>query len=157
MTAPSAPTLQSLDPETRARRVAEVMWAAEQASKWMGLRLDAVGPGRAEMSMTVEAHHANAQGICHGGIIFTLADSAFGFACNTHGNRTVAAQNAITFVAPSRPGDRLTAVAVETVRQGRSGVCDVTVTNQNGAVIALMRGHSREIGGTHIPEETSDG
>lgn len=121
--------------------------------KWLGLRLDSVAPGRAEMSMTVEAHHVNAQGICHGGVIFALADSAFAFACNSLNRRSVAAQNAITFVAPGREGDRLSAAAVEVVRAGRSGVFDVTVVNQENAVVAVMRGHSREVGGAYIEED----
>lgn len=150
------PQTLSLDPETRARRVADAMWQAEAASRGLGFSLDAVGPGRAEMSMTVGPQHANCHGICHGGFIFTLADAAFGYASNTHNIRTVSAQNAITFVAPARPGDRLRAVAAEVVLSGRSGVYDVTVTNQDGAVIALMRGNARQIGGVHF-EETDHG
>lgn len=142
----------TLSSQSRAERAAEAMWGADKASKWLGLSLDAIGPGRAEMSMTVKAHHTNGHGICHGGFIFTLADSAFAFACNSYNARTVAAQNAVTFVAPGREGDRLRAVAVEAVRAGRSGVYDVTVTNQDGAVIALMRGNSREVGGAHFEE-----
>ncbi|MEO1494454.1 MAG: hydroxyphenylacetyl-CoA thioesterase PaaI [Pseudomonadota bacterium] len=132
------------------------MWATDQASKWLGLSLDAIGPGTAEMSMTVEAHHTNGHKICHGGFIFTLADSTFAFACNSYNKRTVAQQNAITFCAPGRLGDRLVARAVEVVRSGRSGVYDVTVSNQDGTIIAVMRGNSRQIGGTHI-EEDQDG
>ncbi len=150
------PQPPAMTAEERARRVADAMWAAEPASKGLGLRLDAVAPGRAEMSMTVQPHHLNANGICHGGFIFTLADAAFGYACNSHNIRTVSSQNAITFVAPARAGDRLSAVAVEVVRAGRSGVCDISVTNQDGTVIALMRGNSRQIGGAHF-EETSHG
>ncbi len=145
--------LVPLSPEQRARRVADAMWAAERAMKWLGLRLDSVGPGRAEMSMTVEPHHVNSHGICHGGFIFALADSAFAFASNSHNRRSVAAQNAITFVAPGREGDRLRAAAAEVVRSGRSGVYDVTVTNQDGAVVAVMRGNSREVGGAHFEED----
>lgn len=144
-----------MTPQDRARRVAEAMWAAEPATKWLGFSLDSVAPGRAEMSMTVGPHHLNANGICHGGFIFTLADSAFGYACNSGNIRTVAAQNAISFVAPARPGDRLHAVAAEIVQSGRSGVYDITVTNQDGAVIALMRGNSRQIGGAHIEEDSN--
>ena len=106
--------------------------------------------------MTVEAHHTNGHKICHGGFIFTLADSTFAFACNSYNQRTVAQQNAITFCAPGQLGDRLVARAVEVVRSGRSGVYDVTVSNQDGTIIAVMRGNSRQIGGTHI-EEDQDG
>lgn len=146
-------SVPTLSPQQRAARAAEAMWAAERASKWLGLALDSVGPGQAQMSMTVERHHLNGHGICHGGFIFTLADTAFAFACNSHNRRSVAAQNAITFVAPARQGDRLHAAAVEVVRAGRSGVCDVTVTNQDNAIIAVMRGNAREIGGAHFEED----
>jgi acyl-CoA thioesterase len=141
------------DNEARARRAAAAMWEADRASKWLGLSLDAVGPGTAEMSMMVEAHHTNGHEICHGGFIFTLADSAFAFACNSYNQRTVAQQNAITFCAPGQLGDRLVARAVEVTRSGRSGVYDVTVTNQDGVIIAVMRGNARTVGGTHVEED----
>ncbi len=146
--------MQSGD-DVRAKRAAETMWATDEASKWLGLSLDTVGPGSAEMSMTVEAHHTNGHKICHGGFIFTLADSAFAFACNSRNQRTVAQQNAITFCAPGQLGDRLVAKAVEVVQAGRSGVYDVTVTKQDGTIIAVMRGNSRTVGGTHFEEESN--
>ena len=93
----------------------------------------------------------------HGGYIFTLADSAFAFACNSYNQNAVAQHNDITFCAPGRKGDRLTARAVEVVRNGRSGVYDVTVTNQDGTVIAVMRGNSRTIQGQNFQEEEPDG
>lgn len=107
--------------------------------------------------MKVAAHHCNGHAICHGGFIFTLADSAFAFACNSHNLTTVAHQNAITFCAPAREGDTLVAKAIEVVRAGRSGVYDVTVTNQDDTVIAVMRGNSRTIKGTNFEEETPNG
>lgn len=135
-----------------ARRSAEAMWARDDASKWLGLSLDEVGPGRAVMSFTVEKHHTNGHDICHGGYIFTLADSAFAFACNSHNRIAVAQHNTISFVAPARRGDRLSAVAREIVLQGRSGICDVRVTDQDGKVIAEFRGASRTIEGKHFEE-----
>jgi acyl-CoA thioesterase len=111
-----------------------------------------VGPGEAEMSLTVEQHHCNGHGICHGGFIFTLADSAFAFACNSHNQSAVAQQNSITFCAPGRLGDKLVARAVEIQKAGRSGVCDVTVTNQDSTIIAVMRGNSRTVKGQHFSE-----
>ena len=128
------------------------MWASDDASKWLGVSLDAVGPGTADMSMTVEKHHTNGHDICHGGVTFTLADSAFAFACNSYTAIAVAQHNSITFIAPGRLGDRLTAVAREVTRFGRSGLYDVRVTNQDGTLIAEFRGQSRAIRGTHIPE-----
>ena len=146
-----------MTPEDRARRSAAAMWASDRASQWLGMSLDEVGPGTARMSLDVAEHHCNSHGICHGGFIFSLADSAFAFACNSYNQSAVAQQNAITFCAPGQDGDTLTAHAVEVVRQGRSGVYDVTVTNQDGTVIAVMRGNSRTIKGSHFKEETNRG
>jgi acyl-CoA thioesterase len=145
----------AMTPQERAERSAVAMWAADDASKWLGAELDAVGPGTARMSMRVEKHHTNGHDICHGGFIFTLADSAFAFACNSYNRTTVAQQNSISFVAPGRLGDTLTAEAVEVAVSGRSGVYDVTVTNQDGAVIALMRGCSRTIKGVNFEEDAT--
>jgi acyl-CoA thioesterase len=134
-------------PDETARRSAEAMWASDRASRWLGARIDTVGPGTATLSMTVEEHHCNGHDICHGGFIFTLADSAFAFACNSYNDRAVAQHNVISFIAPGRKGDTLTAVATEVAREGRSGIYDALVTNQNGTLIATFRGASRTIGG----------
>ena len=138
-----------------ARRSAAAMWARDDASKWLGASLDAVGPGTARLSMTVEEHHTNGHDICHGGYIFTLADSAFAFACNSYNTLVVAQHNAITFIAPGRLGDRLVADAREVARFGRSGIYDVRVTNQAGALIAEFRGNSRVIEGRHFDEDNA--
>ena len=98
----------------------------------------------------------NGHGICHGGFIFTLADSAFAFACNTYNQRTVAQHCAVTFVQPGRRGDRLTAHAVERSRTGRSGIYDVTVRDSHGEVVAEFRGHSRTISGTLVSSGNKD-
>ena len=139
--------------EERAQRSAEAMWALDRASPWLGMSLGAVGPGTAETTLEVTDHHCNGHGICHGGVIFSLADSAFAFACNSRNQLAVAHQNAITFCTPARLGDRLTARAHEVTTSGRSGVYDATVTNQDGTIIAVMRGNSRTIKGQHFEEE----
>ncbi|QDY99365.1 hydroxyphenylacetyl-CoA thioesterase PaaI [Nitratireductor mangrovi] len=142
----------ALSAEEIARRSADAMWARDDASKWLGASLDAVGPGTATLSMTVETHHTNGHDICHGGYIFTLADSAFAFACNSYNRIVVAQHNSITFIAPGRLGDRLTAEAREIARFGRSGIYDVRVSDQKGTLIAEFRGNSRMIDGTHFDD-----
>lgn len=142
----------TLTAEEVARRSAEAMWAKDSASKWLGMSLDAVGPSTATTSFTVESHHTNGHDICHGGYIFTLADFAFAFACNSHNRIAVAQHNTITYVAPGRLGDRLTAVAREIALFGRSGICDVRVSDQNGRLIAEFRGASRTVEGRHFEE-----
>lgn len=132
------------------------MWAGDAASRALGMSLDAVTPGRATVSMTVQADMVNGHGTCHGGFIFTLADSAFAFACNSHNARAVAQECSVTFLAPAREGERLVADAVERHRAGRSGLYDVTVSNEAGAV-AEFRGLSRTVRGLHRPDlEESD-
>ncbi|MCB1332564.1 MAG: hydroxyphenylacetyl-CoA thioesterase PaaI [Roseivivax sp.] len=144
-----------MTPQERAERSAEAMWARDAASKWLGMKIDSVGPGTATLSFLVMPHHVNGNGICHGGYIFTLADSAFAFACNSYNAITVAQQNQISYLTPGREGERLTASAVETSRAGRSGVYDITVTGEDGRKVALMRGLSRTIKGTHFEEESA--
>ncbi len=137
----------SADPKTLAEACAKAMWADDPASQSLGMAIDAVGPGTATLSMTVTDTMVNGHGMCHGGFIFTLADSAFAFACNTYNQRTVAQHCQITFLSPGRLGERLVAHGRERHRVGRSGVYDITVTNQDGVVIAEFRGHSRTIDG----------
>jgi acyl-CoA thioesterase len=142
-----------MNSQQRAERAAHVMWAADTASQQMGMRIEEVGPGRAVLSMEVQSHHLNGHRICHGGFIFTLADSAFAFACNSYNQLTVAQENQITFLAPGQLGERLTATAQEQARTGRSGVYDVTVTGADGRKVALMRGLSRTVKGQHFAED----
>lgn len=142
----------AMSPEERARRSALAMWEGDAASKWMGFSLDEIGEGRAVMSVTVETQHLNGHGICHGGLIFALADSAFAFACNSRNLQTVAQHNSISYLKPVRLGDRLTATAEETALAGRSGVYDVAVTRANGEQVAVFRGASRATGGRHFDE-----
>jgi acyl-CoA thioesterase len=146
-----------MTPQERAERAAGAMWQADRASREMGMRIDAIGPGRAVLSMPVQDHHLNGHAICHGGYIFALADSAFAFACNSYNAVTVAQQNQITFLSPGKPGERLTAKCEESALQGRSGVYDVTVTGEDGRVIALMRGLSRRIRGQNFDEDSAGG
>ncbi|MCG6113221.1 MAG: hydroxyphenylacetyl-CoA thioesterase PaaI [Paracoccus sp.] len=130
-----------------ARACAAAMWAEDLASQRLGIVLEDVGPGRAVLSMTVTADMVNGHGTAHGGFIFALADSAFAFACNTVDQRSVGQQAAITYLAPARAGERLTATAIERARPGRSGLYDVTVTGADGTIIAEFRGHSRTVKG----------
>jgi acyl-CoA thioesterase len=130
-----------------ARRSAEIMLGSDEASRGLGIELMDVGPGRSRLRMPVTAAMVNGHAIAHGGLVFTLADSAFAVACNSHGTVTVAAGADVEFVAPGRFGDVLVAEAVEHTRYGRSGLTDVTVTRESdGAVIALFRGRSRSLG-----------
>jgi acyl-CoA thioesterase len=138
------------DADALARRCAEAMWADDTATQALGMEIVEVGAGRAVMAMTVAPAMVNGHGLGHGGYIFTLADSAFAFACNSYNQRSVAQHCSITYIAAARLGDRLTARAVERSRAGRSGIYDVTVTREDGTVIAEFRGHSRTIEGTLV-------
>jgi acyl-CoA thioesterase len=140
----------TLSPDDLARACAEAMWNEDDASGALGMEIVDVGPGRATLTMTVRANMVNGQRIAHGGFIFTLADSAFAFACNSHNQRAVAAQGNITFIKPGKLGDKLVATAREVSRNGRSGIYDVCVT-VGETVIAEFRGHSRTIPGTWLP------
>lgn len=134
-----------------ARACADAMWAEDKASRGLGMQLVSVEPGGAELTMTVTERMVNGHNICHGGYIFTLADSSFAFACNTYNQRTVAQHCAVTFLRPGKLGDVLTARAIERQKQGRSGIYDITVTREDGVVIAEFRGHSRTIEGEIVP------
>jgi acyl-CoA thioesterase len=143
-------------PEETARRSAEAMWAGDRASRALGMTLDAVGPGTATLSMTLRDDMVNGHAIGHGGLTFTLADSAFAFACNSYNRATVAAGAEIRFRRPTRLGDRLTATATERERdapgRGPNGVYDVLVT-VGDEVVAVFTGRSKEIGGTLFPTD----
>jgi acyl-CoA thioesterase len=140
----------TLSSDDLARACADAMWKGDSASSGLGMTIVDVGPGRATLSMTVKPHMVNGQRIAHGGFIFTLADSAMAFACNSHNEKAVAAQCDITFIRPGKLGDTLVAVAREISRSGRSGIYDVRVTSGE-EVIAEFRGHSRTIGGSWLP------
>ena len=142
-----------MSPEERASRSAAAMRAKDRAADWFGHDLVAVGPGTAIVRMRVRDEHLNGHNICHGGIIFTLADTAFAYACNSYNRLVVAQHNSISYLSPGKPGEMLTATAVEASRAGRSGIYDVTVTGEDGRKVALFRGASRIINGTHFEEE----
>lgn len=144
-----------MTPQERAERSAKAMWAEDHASQWAGMSVVSVVEGRAVLELTVARHHCNGHGICHGGVIFMLADSAFAFACNSRNQATVAQHNLISFLSPGRLGDRLTATAEEISLTGRSGMYDVKVTSQTGQVIAEFRGMSRAIKGQLFDEDAA--
>ncbi|MEA2934714.1 MAG: acyl-CoA thioesterase [Variibacter sp.] len=146
-----------MDAATLARACADAMWAEDSACRDLGVRVISVEPGHAVLTMSVTDSMVNGHNICHGGFIFTLADSAFAYACNTYNQRTVAHHCAVTFLNPAHLGDRLVADAVERHRAGRSGLYDVTVTREEGFVIAEFRGHSRVFGGELVPGATHSG
>ena len=141
-----------MTPDERAKKSAAAMWGDDHASNWFGMELLEVSEARATLRLTVQPHHANGHGICHGGVTYSLADSAFAFACNSRNQSTVAQSNTITYIAPAMVGDQLTAKAREVSLTGRSGIYDVTVTNQEGKLVAEFRGHSRAIKGQIFPE-----
>jgi len=135
------------DLDDLARRSADSMWADDAASRMLGMRIVAVGPGTATVSMTVREDMINGWGMCHGGLVASLADSAFAVACNSHGEVTVAAGFDVSFLEAARLGDELVADANERALRGRSGVYDVTVRRAgDDSVIAEFRGRSRSTG-----------
>ena len=145
----------TLSPDDLARACAEAMWKDDDASKGLGMEILQIKPCEATLTMTVQQHMVNGQGIAHGGFIFLLADSAFAFACNSHNERAVAAQCNISFIRPGKLGDRLIATAREISRTGRSGIYDVRVTVDDSP-IAELRGHSRTVGGAWVPTAEPD-
>ena len=144
--------MTALPPHEVATRAAAAMWAGDAASQGLGMVVLEVAPGRATLSMTVRADMVNGHAIGHGGFTFTLADSAFAFACNSYNRSTVAASCEIRFLAPTRLGDELVASAVERSRTGRDGVYDVTVRSGD-VLVAELVGHSKEIRGTLFDDE----
>ena len=143
--------MSQLPPQALAEACATALWAGDEATQFLDMTLSNVEPGKCCLAMTVKNTMCNGHGICHGGYIFTLADSAFAFACNTYNQRAVAQHCNITYLRPAASGDRLTATAIEVSKQGRGGIYDIQVHNQNSDVIAEFRGHSRTIKGTLLP------
>ena len=142
--------MATMSPDQIARACADAMWRDDDASRGLGMEILDVKPGSAVLAMTVKPEMVNGQRIAHGGFIFTLADSAFAFACNSHNERVVAAQGNISFLKPGKLGDRLVATAKENSRSGRSGIYDVNIA-VDGVTIAEFRGHSRTIPGSWLP------
>lgn len=135
------------NPQALAEATASAMFERDAASKALGMQIAAVGPGYARLTMQVRRDMLNGHKTCHGGFIFALADSAFAFSCNSYNFNTVAAGCSIEYLLPGREGDVLTAEAVEQTRSGKTGVYDVTVSNQDGSRVALFRGKSHQIKG----------
>jgi acyl-CoA thioesterase len=141
-----------MDAAALARACADAMWAGDATSRELGIQIISVAPGQAVLSMAVTAAMVNWHNTCHGGFIYLLADTAFGYACNTRNQRMVAQYCSISYLNPARSGEKLTAHAAERQRQGRSGIYDVVVKRDDGTVIAEFRGHSRAIEGTLVPD-----
>jgi len=133
-----------------AEKCAAAMLERDEATRNLGAALDEISPGRAVLSMEVADHMLNGHNICHGGAIFTLADSAFAFACNSYNQITVAISAEISFLRQAQRAERLYASAIEVWRSGRNGIYDVSVTNQDGERVAEFRGKSRTIKGTLV-------
>lgn len=154
MSTPSDRRFAALSPDELARATADAMYKADACSRALGLELLEVRPGYARMRMAVRADFLNGHQICHGGLIFTLADSTFAFACNSYNLSTVAAGCSIEFLRPVQGGDELTAEAVEQILSGRTGIYDIRVTNRAGETVAMFRGKSAQIKGSVIPAES---
>jgi acyl-CoA thioesterase len=133
-----------------AEAVAQAMWARDAATHALGMQMVHIAPGQCTLTMTVRPDMVNGHHICHGGLMFTLADSAFAYACNSYNRTTVASACHIDFLAPAREGDVLEAHAVERSASGRTGVYDITVRIRDGATVALFRGKSYRIQGEVI-------
>lgn len=138
--------------QERAEAVGRVIAEGDRLAAHLGVTLEEIRPGYARCTMVVRDDMSNAANIGHGGTTFTLADTAFAYACNSHDRTALATNCTITFIGPAEIGDTLTAEAIEVSLKGRSGVCDVTVTNGKGEAIALFRGHSRQIN-AHLTDQ----
>jgi acyl-CoA thioesterase len=148
----AATPLDAAAAQALAEQVRDAMWVGDHATKMLGMQITSVAPGRATIQMTVRQDMLNGHAICHGGLITTLADSSFAFACNSYNKNAVAAGCSIEFLKPGKLGDVLTCEGIEQTLSGRHGIYDMKVTNQNGEVIALFRGKSAQIAGTVLPE-----
>lgn len=151
----STPQQAPDSPQALAEASARAMYENDHASRKLGMRILEVRPGYARLAMQVRQDMVNGHQICHGGLIFTLADSAFAFACNTYNAVTVAAGATVDFLLPGRLGDELVATAEERSRSRRTGIYDVAVHNQSGECVAMFRGRSHQVGGAVIPEQSS--
>ena len=142
-----------MSPHELAARVGASLFAVDRASKdLLGMELVSCEPGRAVIRMEVREPMLNGHQICHGGLIFTLADSTFAFACNSRNHATVAAGASIEFLKSAQLGDVLTCEGIEQVLQGRHGVYDMKVSNQRGETVAVFRGKSAQIKGTVLAD-----
>jgi acyl-CoA thioesterase len=144
--------MTTVTPQQIAEAARDAMWAGDRASKALGMQVLSVGPGTATVSMTVREDMLNGHDLCHGGLVCTLADSAFAFACNAHNEIAVASGFDINLLAAARLGDLLTARATEVSKSGRTGVYDVSVSNQRGEAIAVFRGRAYAMKGKALVE-----
>lgn len=138
------------DPQRRAELARDAMYRHDYATQSLGMVIADIGPGRSTVTMTVRRDMLNGFGMCHGGLVTSLADTAFAFACNSHGEMTVAAGFDAEFVKAAKLGDRLTAETLERSQAGRLGVYDVTVRNQDGETVAYLRGRSYRMRGKSL-------
>jgi acyl-CoA thioesterase len=141
---------EAMTPQELAQAASQAMWTRDNATHALGMSLVSVEPGRSVLQMKVRSDMVNGHHICHGGLIFTLADSAFAYACNSYNLNTVASACSIDFLAPGREGDVLEATAIERSASGRTGVYDVEVKVVGGNTVALFRGKSYRIKGEVI-------
>ena len=144
------------DAQQQASACATHVFGKDRVASALGMELLEAAPGTATISLTVTEPMTNGHGSCHGGITFTLADTAFALACNSHNQVTVASGCDISFLAPVWPGDRLTARATERDRRHRSGIYDVTVSNQKGEQVALFRGRSHTVRNQTVLADNQD-
>jgi acyl-CoA thioesterase len=142
---------ESRSPQRIAEACGARLYELDDAARALGVVLDEIAPGRSRTSMTVRDDMVNSHGICHGGMIFSLADCAFAYSCNSYNRTTVAAGATIDYVSPARLGDRLTAIAEERATSGRTGVYDVRVVDQDAKLIACFRGRSYRVAGEIVP------
>jgi acyl-CoA thioesterase len=150
MSTPHETVAAADDAVHRARAVVHSLYLADLASQSLGIEIVAVARGRVQIAMTVRPDMVNGHGMCHGGIVFAFADSAFAFACNSYGDPMVAAGASIEFLAPTPSGERLTAAATEVSRSARHGIYDVAVTAASGAVLAQFRGRCSRLRGANL-------
>lgn len=148
--------MSAADDQHLAERVVSAMMQRDMLSAWLGIEIVEVAPRRCTCRMTVREEMMNGLGLAHGGIAFSLADSAFAFACNTHGNITMSIENSVTYPRPVHPGDILLAVAMEESASKRIGYYRVDVRNQHGELVALFRGTAYRTMRSHFPGETRD-
>jgi len=142
--------------QTLAEKVVAAMLRDDSCTPWLGMEVESVGAGTAVVTMCVVGSMVNGHNTAHGGMVFSLADSAFAFACNSHNRRTVAAGCSIEYLKPAMLGDTLRAIATEISCGNRLGLYDVTVTNQRGETVALFRGKSYRVGESLLDEGASN-
>jgi len=144
-----------MTPQQLAEAAARDMHARDAVAQALGINILTVSPGRASAQMLVRPDMLNCHGMCHGGMIFTLADACFGFACHSRNHNTVGQHTETSFILPVVPGTVLTATAEERASTGRSSIYDITVSDDRGRVVTLFRGHARQIAGKVIEADSS--